>query len=180
MPSQTPPTPSVTIRYTFHATPFGEVLLAATDKGICTLMLSPLGEEQLLGPVREKSGVILIREGEAFRGIVRELDRYFQGTRMKFDDDLDLRGGTTFQVKVWTVLRQIPYGETRSYKWVASKLGDPYSVRAVGQAVGQNPVPIIIPCHRVIHENGSLGGFSGGILWKQRLLALERGQSGLF
>lgn len=99
---------------------------------------------------------------------------------MKFDDDLDLRGGTTFQVKVWTVLRQIPYGETRSYKWVASKLGDPYSVRAVGQAVGQNPVPIIIPCHRVIHENGSLGGFSGGILWKQRLLALERGQSGLF
>ena len=82
--------------------------------------------------------------------------------------------GTKFQQKVWRALLKIPYGETRSYQWVASQIGNPKAVRAVGQAVGKNPLPVIIPCHRVIHSNGTLGGFSLGIKIKKLLLKMEQ------
>jgi O-6-methylguanine DNA methyltransferase len=87
---------------------------------------------------------------------------------------LDLSAGTAFQQAVWQALCRIPYGETRSYAWVAGQIGRPRATRAVGSACGANPIPVIVPCHRVIASDGSLGGFSCGLKWKKRLLALEQ------
>ena len=87
---------------------------------------------------------------------------------------MDLSIGTEFQRKVWEKVSEIPYGELRSYKWIASEIGNPDAVRAVGNAVGENPVPPIIPCHRVIRSDGNLGGFSSGIALKKWLLKLEK------
>lgn len=87
--------------------------------------------------------------------------------------EIVLKGATPFQKKVWKVLQTIPYGETRTYKWVAQKIGKPRAVRAVGQACGANPLPLIIPCHRVVASGGKLGGFSLGVAMKKRLLKLE-------
>lgn len=89
---------------------------------------------------------------------------------------LDLRNGTAFQREVWNVLRGIPPGATASYLEIARKLGRPKAARAVGQACAANPIPVLIPCHRILASNGKLGGFSGGLDWKRRLLAIERAQ----
>ncbi len=99
--------------------------------------------------------------------------RYFTGEPVRFRVRLDLRVGTPFQRKVWRVLRTIPHGQTRSYGWVAQRIGAPRAVRAVGAACGANPVPVIVPCHRVIASDGALGGFSGGLARKRALLRLE-------
>jgi methylated-DNA-[protein]-cysteine S-methyltransferase len=101
--------------------------------------------------------------------------KYFKGQRVDFSFPLDLKGYTKFQKDVWKATRSIPYGELRSYGWVASQIGKPKSARAVGQALGANPIPIIIPCHRVVASDGSLHGFTGGLELKQRLIELEKG-----
>ena len=104
------------------------------------------------------------------------LRNYFSGERVLFDLPLDMRYYTRFQKAVWRAAVGIPYGETRSYAWVAKKIGNPRAVRAVGQALGANPVPIIIPCHRVIGSSGKLCGFAGGLTMKRKLLELEAGK----
>ena len=104
------------------------------------------------------------------------LQRYAAGKRVVFAVPVDLSVGTEFQRKVWRVLATIPYGETRSYAWVARAIGQPRAARAVGAACGANPVPLIIPCHRVVASDGSLGGFNAGLKWKKRLLRLEGGR----
>ncbi|TLY19792.1 MAG: methylated-DNA--[protein]-cysteine S-methyltransferase [Nitrospirae bacterium] len=98
---------------------------------------------------------------------------YLQGRARSFDVPLDLEGQPGFRVKVWKVLQSIPYGRVRSYGWVARKVGKPRAARAIGGACGANPVPLLVPCHRVIAGDGSLGGFSGGLSSKKRLLKLE-------
>jgi methylated-DNA-[protein]-cysteine S-methyltransferase len=103
----------------------------------------------------------------------KQLQAYASGKVVRFSSRLDLSSGTPFQAKVWRALQMIPRGQTRSYAWVAHKIGSPRAVRAVGAACGANPVPIIVPCHRVIASDGSLGGFGGGLALKRRLLALE-------
>jgi methylated-DNA-[protein]-cysteine S-methyltransferase len=108
---------------------------------------------------------------------MERLRAYFAGHRADFPDRLDLSTATTFQRKAWEATRLIPYGETRSYKWVAEQIETPASARAAGQALGRNPLPIIIPCHRVLASNGGLGGFSGGLEMKKRLLRLENSVS---
>jgi methylated-DNA-[protein]-cysteine S-methyltransferase len=100
------------------------------------------------------------------------LQEYFRGERRTFDLPLAPRG-TEFQMDVWRALQRIPYGETRSYSGIAREIGRPAAVRAVGAANGANPIPIVIPCHRVVGSNGSLTGFGGGIETKRWLLALE-------
>lgn len=104
----------------------------------------------------------------------KQLDSYFAGKRMNFDVPLAPRG-TAFQTRVWSALTKIAYGETKSYGAIANAIGSPKAVRAVGAANGRNPIPIIIPCHRVIGANGSLTGFGGGMAWKELLLDLEKG-----
>jgi methylated-DNA-[protein]-cysteine S-methyltransferase len=95
-----------------------------------------------------------------------------------FPDELDLPQATTFQRKVWEITRLIPYGETRSYSWVAEQLGKAGAVRAVGRALARNPLPIITPCHRVVEKDGTLGGYSGGVEIKEYLLQLEASARG--
>ncbi|RPI10034.1 MAG: methylated-DNA--[protein]-cysteine S-methyltransferase [Acidobacteriales bacterium] len=103
-----------------------------------------------------------------------QLDEYFSGRRRQFDLPLDLEG-TEFQQRVWKSVARIPYGQTRSYAQIATTIGSPTAVRAVGAANGANPVAIIVPCHRVIASGGGLGGYGGGLELKRRLLALEAG-----
>jgi methylated-DNA-[protein]-cysteine S-methyltransferase len=114
-------------------------------------------------------------DNSAFLEVVDQLQSYFAGERTNFDLPLLLEG-TDFQKKVWTALQEIPYGETISYKKLAETVGSPKGVRAVGAANGANPIPIIIPCHRVIGHDGSLTGFGGGLPLKKQLLELESHQ----
>lgn len=108
-------------------------------------------------------------------GFHRELKNYFQGKLKRFSFGTVFLIGTPFEKKVWKTLRTIPYGDLRSYAWVARKIGLPKAARAVGRANGKNPIPIVIPCHRVISSNGGIGGYSGEVAFKRKLLKLEGG-----
>jgi len=110
---------------------------------------------------------------ELERRLEADLRRYFAGERVRFRFALGDKGATPFQRAVWRALRRIPYGEVRSYGWVAKAVGRPRAARAVGRACGANPWPIVVPCHRVIAADGSLGGYSAGLRWKRLLLGLE-------
>lgn len=114
--------------------------------------------------------------GSVFK-MERSLNRYFSGKKIDQKPQLSHLPGTTFQKKVWKALLRIPYGHTRTYKWLAQQVGSPKAVRAVGSACGKNPLPLLIPCHRVVTSSGTLGGFSSGLKWKEFLLALEKGQN---
>ena len=111
----------------------------------------------------------------AFAEVIRQLQAYFRGELKEFDLPLAMEG-TEFQLRVWNALRRIPYGETVSYSQLAERIGSPRAVRAVGLANGSNPIPIIVPCHRVIGSDGSLTGFGGGLSTKRKLLELENKQ----
>lgn len=115
----------------------------------------------------------LMQKDEALADVRTQLEEYFLGNRRAFTVPIDLQG-TSFQKTVWNALLTIPYGETRSYKEVALQIGMPRAVRAIGQANHENPVPIIVPCHRVIGSNGELIGYGGGLSIKEKLLALEQ------
>jgi methylated-DNA-[protein]-cysteine S-methyltransferase len=110
---------------------------------------------------------------EALRKCITQLDEYFGGRRKRFDIPLDLSSGTEFYREVWRLVQAIPYGRTRSYSTIAETLGRPQATRAVGQANGRNPLPIVIPCHRVIGKDGALTGYALGLEIKEALLALE-------
>ncbi len=110
---------------------------------------------------------------QSFGDLLHRIRRYFKGEPVQFPDQLDLSGAMPFRKLVWEKTRLIPYGETRSYAWVAGEIGRPHAFRAVGQALKRNPLPLIIPCHRVIGSNGQLVGFAGGTELKKRLLQLE-------
>ena len=112
-------------------------------------------------------------DARAFDDVVEQLEAYFAGSLTEFDVDLRL-AGTDFQRRVWTALRTIPYGQTRSYGEIAAQVGSPGASRAVGLANGRNPIGIIVPCHRVIGSTGGLTGYGGGIDRKRTLLALEK------
>lgn len=114
------------------------------------------------------------RSPALFSDLAKRFRAYFSGRKADFPDEIDCRGFTPFERGVWQVTRRIPYGQTRSYGWVAHQLGKPAAARAVGQALGKNPFPIIVPCHRVLAGDGGLGGFSGGLEIKNFLLELEK------
>ncbi len=109
-----------------------------------------------------------------FDGLAGRFRAYFSGIEVDFPDKLDFSGTTPFRREVWEATRGIAYGQTRSYAWVAAQIGKPKAARAVGQALGANPFPVIVPCHRVIASDGSLHGFAGGLDMKAKMLALER------
>lgn len=102
-----------------------------------------------------------------------QLAAYFRGELMVFEQEVLFLEGTAFDHEVWHALKEVPYGETRTYRWIAERIGRPRAVRAAGQALGRNPIPIVIPCHRIIQTDGSLGGYTGGTDIKRRLLDLE-------
>lgn len=116
---------------------------------------------------------LLVRSPQDFQGEIRQLQDYFAGTRAIFDVDLSLEGMTDFQRQVLMTTAEIPFGQTLSYAQVARRIGRPKSSRAVGQALARNPIPVVIPCHRVISSSGGLGGYAGGLAWKRKLLVHE-------
>ncbi|CRK82371.1 methylated-DNA--[protein]-cysteine S-methyltransferase [Neobacillus massiliamazoniensis] len=148
--------------------------LAATAKGLCFVGSQNQPFEELsLWAEKHFPGSTLIQNNEKLQLYVEELMEYFQGKRRTFTIPSDYHG-TAFQVAVWKALCEIPYGETKSYSDIANHIQKPAAVRAVGTAIGANPVLITVPCHRVIGKNGKLTGFRGGLEMKKRLLELER------
>jgi O-6-methylguanine DNA methyltransferase len=155
-------------------TPWGWMGMSETTKGINAVVLPKASRHAVLSELGLSSaelpeGLISprLREAQA------QLTGYLAGTRRSFDLPLDLSRGTNFQQKVWQTLQGISYGRLRSYQWVALRVGGRQYARAVGNAVGANPMPIVIPCHRIVAQDSSLGGFSGGLPTKRKLLTLE-------
>jgi methylated-DNA-[protein]-cysteine S-methyltransferase len=160
------------LKYLIFNTDIGWVGVLGSNSGLLrTTLPQPSAQEaeQLLGDrVKDAS-----RSENFLHDLMERLRSYFAGQRATFPDELDLSPATVFQREVWQLTRLIPYGETRSYGWVAEQLGKAGAERAVGQALGQNPLPIIVPCHRVVASDGKLGGYSGGVEMKRYLLRQE-------
>lgn len=151
----------------------GGLLVAATPQGVCRICFPAEKEERRLQWFqRHFGGPPSGPGGEWVPVAVRQLKEFFQGRRTSFQLALDLRG-TPFQLRVWKALEQIPFGSAWTYGQVARSIGNPRAAQAVGAAVGQNPVPIVVPCHRVVGHDGSLVGFGGGLPTKEWLLTLE-------
>lgn len=152
--------------------PIGPLLLGASISGLCRLEFTDSARLRAqLQDMREKSVVVPGRNAHIDQ-MKSELTEYFQGQRKSFGVPL-ITHGSSFEERVWTALRRIPYGQTRSYSELAGDIGSPEAVRAVGTANGRNPIAIVIPCHRVINKNRRLGGYGGGLWRKQHLLDLE-------
>jgi methylated-DNA-[protein]-cysteine S-methyltransferase len=145
--------------------PIGKLLLIGTEDAL-------YGVHFQSGPRPMKPAKEWVASEKPFKEVIRQLKAYFAGKLTEFDLPLSPHG-TEFQLKVWETLRTIPYGETWSYGELARRIRKPAASRAVGAANGQNPIPVIVPCHRVIGADGSLTGFGGGLPIKQKLLALE-------
>ena len=161
------------LRYLIFNTSLGWVGISGSRDGLRRLVLPQPSPEEAFRLLNE--GILKQNEAEAgsFGDLPERIRDYLSGKPVSFPDKLDLSKASPFQRSVWQKEQSIPYGETRTYAWVAAELGMPKAARAVGQALARNPLPIVIPCHRVICSNGNLGGFSGGLGWKQRLLEIE-------
>ncbi len=166
------------LRYIVFETVLGWAGVLGSQKGLVKLVLPQPCSGKTLSllkgfAVKWRDKTLSEAEAGRFGDLPERIRDYLKGKRVSFPDKLDLSWARPFERSVWEVDRSIPYGETRTYSWVASRLGMPKAARAVGQALAKNPLPIIIPCHRVICSNGDLGGFSGGRDWKRRLLEIE-------
>ncbi len=155
-------------------TPLGEMIAGATDTHLVLLEFTHRRTlEAQLARLTRTTGLVLERgESRVVRDLRRELAEYFRGERTEFEVPIDARG-TPFQTRVWSALRRIPSGTTTSYARLASTVGQASAVRAVARANGDNPISILIPCHRVIGSDGSLTGYGGGLWRKKKLLDLE-------
>ncbi len=161
------------IHYTTEGSPLGRLLVARTERGLCHVSLAD-SDTALTARLRQEfPRAELRRDRNGLSTAVRELVRYLEGRQTEFDLPLDVRG-TAFQCRVWEELLRIPYGQTRTYGEVARAVGAPGAARAVGTACGRNPLPLIIPCHRVVREGGALGGYGLGLPRKRALLKQER------
>ena len=156
------------LTYTMMKSPIGPLMLAGDEHGL--RLVHFMTGRRPKSPQRDWT-----EDKTPFKEVVRQLGAYFDGKLKDFDLPLIL-DGSAFQLLVWNNLRKIPYGETISYGQLAKRIGSPDAARAVGLANGSNPIPIIIPCHRVIGSNGDLTGFGGGLPLKKKLLALESRQ----
>jgi methylated-DNA-[protein]-cysteine S-methyltransferase len=162
-----------------HATPCGEVVLASvgTELCLCDWNRMPCAAKNIRRMVRLLGAEVTEEPSAVIVRTEQELDEYFAGRRRTFDIPLHTVG-TDFQKRVWDALTEIPFGETRTYKDIAVRVGNPAGVRAVAGAIGANGISILIPCHRVIGSDGSLTGFAGGINAKRILLELENNSAG--
>ena len=158
---------SPAIVQTLCDSPLGPVRLAASEAGLCGLWFEGDPHQPDL------TAVAVDRQHPLLQQAVQQLQAYFAGQRKDFDLPLDLSRGTPFQQAAWQALRALPYGATTSYGALSATIGRPRAMRAVGAAIGRNPVSIIVPCHRVIGANGALTGYAGGLPRKQALLRLE-------
>lgn len=162
-----------TVEITRVETPIGTLGVTSTEIGLAYIELPRAAGCGMRGWLHHHLPTARCVEGrERNRRAIEQILEYLAGERTHFDLPLDLRG-TEFQLEVWRALREIPFGEQRSYGEIAKVIGRPRAVRAVGSANGSNPVSLVVPCHRVINSDGKLGGYAGGLKLKARLLALE-------
>ena len=157
----------VDVRYDVTESPVGELFLASTDRGLCRISYRVEDQDEELA---RQFGVRVLRV--PLDDVRRELDEYFEGQRREFDLPLDLRVAP-FHEAVLHELARVPYGRTETYGALAAKVGRPKAARAVGTVMNRNPIPIVLPCHRVVGANGSLTGYAGGLHVKRALLELE-------
>lgn len=157
----------VDVRYDITESPVGELFIAATPRGLCRISYEIEGRDEELACV---FGVRVLRT--PLDDVRRELDEYFEGRRREFDLPIDLRVAP-FPEAVLHELARVPYGSTDTYGALARKVGKPKAARAVGTVMNRNPIPIVLPCHRIVGANGSLTGYAGGLHVKRALLALE-------
>lgn len=160
------------LSYHIWETNRGWLGMGSSSAGLCQIVL-PQPSPQAVRRQFDASKAEIVLDTSCFGDLPQRLCRYLKGEKVDFPDKLDLAGATPFQRSVWEIVRSIPYGETRSYAWVAQQLGKPGGARAVGQALARNPLPVIIPCHRVVKGNGGLGGYTAGLRFKRYLLDLE-------
>ena len=159
------------IQYTLYRSPLGWILLASTDTGICQLSIGS-SKSRLVDELRSEFGPQIVRDDTSLARHVNGLKKYFRGEKVIFKGPFHLLG-TGFQRRIWKALLTIPYGEVRTYGQIACKAESPRGFRATGQAVGKNPLAIMIPCHRVIASGGRIGGFGLGLAMKRQLLEIE-------
>jgi methylated-DNA-[protein]-cysteine S-methyltransferase len=165
-----PDTPPETFSLRRYHSPLGTYILISSQKGVIFMTAE---DEADTRPARWQRYSLRTRDkNEHNDALAEQLDAYFAGKLRRFSVPLDLKG-TPFQRMVWELTRDIPYGETRSYRQIARALNRPNSARAVGRALSRNPIPIVVPCHRVIGSNGKLTGYAGGLSRKRALLDLE-------
>jgi O-6-methylguanine DNA methyltransferase len=162
----------------FAASTWGWIGLAASTQGLRLLTLPLRTEQAALRELQQHyRDVALAPADPLLQDVARQVETFLAGELQEFTVTFDLRGHTSFELSVWAAVARIPYGQTRTYAWVADQVGGGRgAAQAAGAAVGANPIPLIIPCHRVIGADGSLHGFAGGLQMKARLLALENGQ----
>jgi methylated-DNA-[protein]-cysteine S-methyltransferase len=161
------------VSYRTLDSPLGPLLLAATSEGLVRVAFQGEDHDAVLARLATDVSPRILRAPRRLDGAATQLDEYFARRRRRFDLPVDLQLAHGFRRAVLTHLRDIAYGTTESYAEVAAATGSPAAVRAVGSACANNPVPLVVPCHRVVHSDGSLGGYRGGVEAKQRLLALE-------
>jgi methylated-DNA-[protein]-cysteine S-methyltransferase len=154
-------------------TPVGTLLAAATESGLVRLSFPQPDQEQMIDELAAAIGPRVVELPSRFDPLRRQLEEYFEGQRRGFDLELDWQLSGGFVRKVLVETARIPYGETRSYAEVAAAVGSPRAYRAAGSALGANPIPIVVPCHRVLRSGGALGGYGGGLGVKRRLLTIE-------
>jgi len=153
---------------------WGWMGISETSKGVDIVALPKGSKRAIESDLRSVSGEPFeVGTSVRLEEARRQLLGYLEGKRDTFTVPLDLSRGTPFQRRVWRVLQKVPYGKLRSYQWIASRVGGRHYARAVGSAVGANPLPVVIPCHRIVAQDASLGGFSCGLPMKRKLLTLE-------
>lgn len=161
------------IAYTTFRSPLGCILLASTGRGLCSVKIGDTPDTLAKALATEFSEAQLRQDGKALAAEKAQVLAFLSGDATLGKLPLDIRG-TVFQQRVWAALRQIPRGETRTYKDIATSIGAPSAVRAVGSACGANPVALVIPCHRALRTDGGLGGYAWGLERKEKLLKIER------
>ncbi|HET9593350.1 MAG TPA: methylated-DNA--[protein]-cysteine S-methyltransferase [Solirubrobacterales bacterium] len=161
------------VAYASADSPFGPLLLAKTKRGLVRVGLPNQDSEELLVDLAERVSPRVLEAPQELDEVRRELDLYFEGKLDSFDLPLDWRLSGGFRQRVLRAINRIPYGQTRSYTEMARKAGNERAVRAAGTACGSNPIPLVVPCHRVLRTGGALGGYGGGLPMKEALLQLE-------
>jgi methylated-DNA-[protein]-cysteine S-methyltransferase len=164
----------VDVSFDVADTQIGPLLLAVTERGLCRISFDPEPDRETETLART-FGVRVLRAPRELDPVRRELDEYFEGRRRDFDLPIDLRGREGFSRDILERLAKVPYGEVTTYKSLAVEAGNPRAARAVGTIMNRNPIPIVLPCHRVVGSNGSLVGYGGGLERKRLLLDLEAG-----
>ena len=161
------------VAYTITDSPFGSLLLATTPRGVVRVGLPTQEPAALLQELSDRVSPRVIEAPGRLDEARRELDLYFEGRLRDFDLPLDWQLSKDFRRRALRAVARIPYGQTRSYKQIAAGAGNERAVRAAGTACGSNPIPIVVPCHRVLRTGGGLGGYGGGLPMKEALLKLE-------